>query len=95
MKSLPITASRTSSTPSFFIYSTSLSTIVFGSLNSGIPYMRTPPGLCNASNIVTSWPNFMRSAAQVRPPGPEPMTATFLPVGDGFSDIAISPDSRS
>ena len=31
--------------------------------------------------MVTSWPSLASSPAAVRPPGPEPTTATFLPVG--------------
>ncbi len=52
-----------------------------GSLNSGMPYISTPPAACRASNMVTLCPSLARSAAQVSPAGPEPITATFLPVG--------------
>jgi hypothetical protein len=47
----------------------------------------TPPGLWKASKIVTSWPALRVSAAATMPPGPEPMIATFLPVG-GHGGIA-------
>ena len=42
--------------------------------------MRTPPAAWNASKIVTSWPRLASSPAAVRPAGPEPTTATELPV---------------
>src|SRR4030042_1049663 len=41
--------------------------------------------------MVTLCPNLCRSAAQVNPAGPEPITATFLPVGGGrFGDESSS-----
>ena len=42
---LPITALVTTSTPSSLSPSTSLATMALGSLNSGIPYTRTPPAV--------------------------------------------------
>ncbi|KJZ87253.1 hypothetical protein ClosIBUN22A_CONTIG56g01110, partial [Clostridium sp. IBUN22A] len=48
-------------------------TFSFGSLNSGIPYSKTPPALCSASNIVTSYPFLAKSPAQVSPAGPLPI----------------------
>ena len=42
-------------TPSFLTFSISLlTTVSLGNLNSGIPYTKTPPASCSASNIVTS-----------------------------------------
>ncbi|MBA7612365.1 hypothetical protein ES703_19601 [subsurface metagenome] len=52
-----------------------------GNLNSGMPYMSTPPATCSASKMVTLCPILASSAAAVKPAGPEPTTATFLPVG--------------
>ena len=42
------------STPISFRLEISFCTISFGSLNSGIPYIKTPPAVWNASNTVTS-----------------------------------------
>ena len=42
-----------------------------------MPYINTPPGVCRASKIVTRCPSLAKSAAQVKPAGPEPTTATF------------------
>jgi len=53
--------------------------------------MSTPPGLCSASKIVTSWPARRTSAATVRPAGPEPTIATFFPVDAAISGTSASP----
>ena len=45
VSSFPTTALRTISTPMRFRYSTSDCTIFFGSLNSGMPYIKTPPAV--------------------------------------------------
>ena len=70
-------------TPSSLRPSISRLTTVFGRRNSGMPYTSTPPPVKNASNTVTSKPLRASSPAQVMPDGPEPMTATFLPLA-GF-----------
>ena len=67
--------------------SISFLTISFGSLNSGIPYTSTPPAVCNASKIVTSYPNFAKSPAHVSPDGPDPITATLCPLDLIFSSF--------
>ena len=52
---LPTTTLVSILTPSFLIFSISdFTTSSFGNLNSGIPYTKTPPASCKASNIVTS-----------------------------------------
>src|SRR4030066_289462 len=51
----------------------------FGSRNSGMPYMSTPPGLWSASKMVTSCPIWTRSPAPVRPAGPAPPAAPGRP----------------
>ena len=77
---LPMTTFVSNLTPSSLTFSISfLTTFCFGRRNSGIPYTRTPPSSCSASNTVTSYPSFARSPAQVSPDGPEPMTATLCP----------------
>ena len=53
---LPTMQSFTNSTPIFRKFSISASTILFGRRNSGIPYFRTPPISCKASNTVTEYP---------------------------------------
>ena len=40
---------------------------------------------CPPSNRVTPWPSRLSCQAAERPPGPPPMTATFLPVSGFFS----------
>ena len=77
----PTITSVSISTPSFFTASTSLATIFsLGRRNSGIPYTNTPPTLCSASKIFTSYPMRARSLAQASPEGPLPMTATLCPL---------------
>ena len=46
-----------------------------------MPSVFSPPGTSRASKTTTSWPSLRSSWAQVSPAGPEPMTATRLPVG--------------
>ena len=88
---LPITTFVSILTPRLLTFSISLATTVdLGRRNSGIPYTSTPPGSCKASKIVTSYPIFARSPAHVRPEGPEPITATFLPLDSAdFSGLIL------
>ena len=46
----------------------------------GMPYMSSPPMRSARSYTVTRWPARLSCAAQAKPDGPEPTTATFLPV---------------
>ena len=60
----------------------------------GMPYISSPPGRSSRSNTVTEWPARLSCAAAARPAGPEPMTATFLPVrgcGGSRHDPAFVP----
>ena len=82
-------------TPRLRTYSTSRRTIALGSLNSGIPYARTPPQSWSASKMVTSWPRMTRSLATVSPEGPEPTMATFFPVLGAISGISVFPSAAS
>ena len=78
---LPMMTSVSILTPNFLTLSISgCTTPSFGRRNSGIPYVSTPPGSWRASKIVTSYPIFAKSPAHVTPEGPEPITATFLPL---------------
>ena len=51
---LPITQSVVNFTPAFFRFSISVSTILLGRRNSGIPYFKTPPISWSASKTCTS-----------------------------------------
>ena len=64
-------------TPISINLSSNLSIFVFGNLNSGIPYLNTPPICACASNIVTSYPLNVSMNAIVIPAGPPPIIATF------------------
>ena len=55
-----------------------------------------PPGLGLASKMVTAWPRRASSQAVLRPEGPAPTTATFLPVLSARSGSgAALPEARS
>ena len=54
--------------------------IHFSSLASGTPNRSSPPGPSSRSKTVTEWPLWLSSAATASPAGPEPITATVLPV---------------
>ena len=90
---LPIIKLARISTPSFFKFSISKSKMFPGILKGGMPYLKTPPVLCNASKIVTFIPARANSPAQHRPAGPDPTTATEK--GDSalfpFEKRALSP----
>ena len=49
----------------------------------GMPYISRPPGRSARSKTVTLWPALLSWAAAESPAGPEPTTATFLPVRTG------------
>ncbi len=99
-KVLPTTLLVSNWTPSSFRLSTSRAMISRGRRNEGMPYCRTPPTTCSASNTVASQPNLARSAATASPDGPEPTMAT-LPSwrssrgGEFFFPCALSPMKRS
>ncbi|MNI47625.1 hypothetical protein D3C73_1021550 [compost metagenome] len=61
----------------------------------GIPYIRSPPILSCLSNTTTLCPLLFKESAVASPAGPEPITATFLPLltlgGSGF----INPSSNA
>ena len=84
----PTTTSVSIFTPRAFTEPISAATTFsLGSLNSGIPYSRTPPALCRASNTVTSYPILARSLAHARPEGPLPTTATLYPFDGAFTAL--------
>ena len=69
----------------------------FSSLASGTPNRIIPPGPSSRSNTVTVWPQRFSSSATARPAGPDPITATVLPVrrGGGLGTIHPSSNARS
>ena len=52
-------------------------TIPLSSFMLGMPYMSRPPMRSARSKTVTAWPARFSWAAQARPAGPLPMTATL------------------
>ena len=66
--------------PSAFICSRRRSTCSFSILKSGIPYRRRPPILSSRSYTATVWPTRVSCCATASPAGPEPTTATVLPL---------------
>ena len=60
----------------------------------GIPYISRPPGRSALSNTVTEWPARLSCTAAERPAGPEPMTATFLPVRTAGASGTTQPSSH-
>ena len=76
-------------TPSSTNFSDILSTILFGSLYSGIPYLNTPPIFSCASNIVTLKPLLASINAIVIPAGPPPTIAILSLLASGFSNFTL------
>ena len=66
--------------PSSFICRIRRSSTAFSILNSGMPYRSSPPGSSARSNTATVWPARVSCWAAASPAGPEPTTATVLPV---------------
>mmetsp|Transcript_7761 Transcript_7761/g.16107 ORF Transcript_7761/g.16107 Transcript_7761/m.16107 type:complete len:252 (-) Transcript_7761:390-1145(-) len=77
---LPTSALVTNSIPSSRRRLTRRSTVSFSSFMLGIPYMSRPPTRSARSNTVTLWPIWFNWSAQANPAGPDPTTATVMPV---------------
>ena len=60
----------------------------------GMPYISRPPGRSSRSSTVTSWPARFSCCAAVSPAGPEPITATFLPLRDAGGSGSTQPSSQ-
>ena len=60
----------------------------------GMPYISSPPGRSSRSSTVTAWPARFSCAAAARPAGPEPITATLLPVRAAGGSGTIQPCSH-
>jgi hypothetical protein len=70
----------TNSTPSSVSSSIRRSTIALSSFIAGMPYIMRPPKRSSRSCTLTWWPRRLSRAAAARPAGPEPTTATRLPL---------------
>ena len=81
-------------TPSASIWESLRSIKCFSILKSGMPYLSKPPRRAFRSYRVTLWPTRASCCEHARPAGPDPTTATFLPVF--FRDIlgSIHPSSQ-
>ena len=78
--SLPTSVLVTNLTPSSAIRRTRRSTTCLSSFMLGMPYMSRPPTRSARSYTVTEWPARLSWSADASPAGPEPITATVLPV---------------
>ena len=83
------------STPSAAISSARRSTTDFSSFMLGMPYIRRPPTRSSRSKTVTEWPRRLSWSAAASPAGPEPTTATFLPVRARGGRGTMSPFSQA
>mmetsp|Transcript_7566 Transcript_7566/g.11986 ORF Transcript_7566/g.11986 Transcript_7566/m.11986 type:complete len:208 (-) Transcript_7566:1561-2184(-) len=61
----------------------------------GTPYIIKPPTRSALSYTVTKWPALLSWSAAASPAGPEPMTATFLPVRTAGGLGTIQPSSKA
>ena len=61
----------------------------------GMPYMSSPPMRSARSKTVTVWPALLSCAAAARPAGPEPTTATRLPVRASGGCGVTQPSSQA
>ena len=84
----------TNRTPSFFKRFTRRWTTPLASFMPGIPYISSPPIRSDRSKTVTSWPTLFSCAAALRPAGPEPTTATRLPVRATGGAGSIQPSAK-
>src|SRR5690242_20170358 len=60
----------------------------------GMPYIKRPPMRSARSKTVTEWPALLSCAAQASPEGPDPTTATFLPVRLAGDSGTIHPSAN-
>ena len=63
----------------------------FSSFMLGMPYMSSPPTRSARSYTVTLCPRLLSRSATDRPAGPEPTTATVLPVRAGGGTARMAP----
>ena len=67
----------------------------FGILKSGMPYRSRPPRRSSRSKTVTAWPARVSCCAAASPAGPDPTTATALPVRAVGGWPASSPSANA
>ena len=91
----PISVSVTKRTPSSAISFTRRSTSPLSSFMLGMPYMSSPPIRSARSKTVTVCPALLSCWAAASPAGPEPTTATRLPVRTGGGCAFTSPASKA
>src|SRR5438093_317738 len=82
-------------TPSFSMSVRRRSRKRFSILNSGMPYRRSPPIRSARSKTVTAWPARLHCCAHASPAGPEPTTATRLPVRSTGGSRPTQPSSKA
>mmetsp|Transcript_67087 Transcript_67087/g.165503 ORF Transcript_67087/g.165503 Transcript_67087/m.165503 type:complete len:257 (-) Transcript_67087:1686-2456(-) len=83
-------------TPSFSRRSTRrCTTPILSAFMLGTPYIISPPTRSARSYTVTRWPALLSWSAAAMPAGPEPMTATFLPVRMAGGWGLIQPCSKA
>ena len=92
---LPISVEVTKRIPSSAMSWTRRSTTPLSSFMLGMPYMSRPPMRSARSKTVTAWPAWLSWAAQARPAGPEPTTATRLPVRMGGGSGTTQPSAKA
>ncbi|CDE84505.1 unknown [Coraliomargarita sp. CAG:312] len=78
--SAPISTPPSNNMPELLSISRRRSIMLFLSLKSGIPYRKSPPKFTFFSNTTTSCPHLFNASAAASPEGPDPMTATRIPV---------------
>ena len=78
--SLPTSVLVTKTMPSSASRFTRRSTTLLSSFMLGMPYINNPPMRSARSKTVTLCPAWLSRSAQASPAGPEPTTATVLPV---------------
>ena len=93
--SVPTAVPSSKVTPSAFICSRRRSISGFSSLKSGMPSAIRPPARSFFSKTVTRCPSRASCCAQARPEGPEPITATFLPVRMSGTSGFTQPDFQA
>ena len=93
--SFPTSVPHSKRTPSASISAMRRATTLFGSFMLGMPYTKRPPGRWSRSYTVTACPRWFKSCATVRPAGPDPITATVLPLLRAGICGCISPWSNA
>mmetsp|Transcript_5273 Transcript_5273/g.15342 ORF Transcript_5273/g.15342 Transcript_5273/m.15342 type:complete len:251 (+) Transcript_5273:803-1555(+) len=91
----PTSALVTNSIPSSRSRLTRRSTVSFSSFMLGIPYMSSPPMRSARSKTVTLCPIWFNWSAQANPAGPDPTTATVMPLRSSGMRGVIFPSRKA